>query len=235
MQIKDYLKEHEEEFKPWLVNNEQGRVEIKVLPYLQDIEDGFFIEAGAADGLFQSNTLILEDLGWKGILVEPSQASCSRCEGTRTALIYNTALVSKYYDKPRISGDFFFDGYMGSGAYSSVTRKVYKPEKFPVFEVSVPACTLDFILTSQKIDRVDFLSLDVEGYEMEVIKGIDFNKTYIKYMLIEINTREYTLEAMEDYLKPFGYAKGINISNFTFQTNPGWPGDHQDFLFICKS
>ena len=50
--IKEFLELNKGEFDQWLVHNDQGRVELKVLPYLQDIENGVFVEAGAHDGLF---------------------------------------------------------------------------------------------------------------------------------------------------------------------------------------
>ena len=235
MQIKEYLKEHKIEFEPWLVRNEQGRVDVKILPYLQDIENGVFVEAGAMDGLFQSNTKVLEDLGWKGVLVEPSPSACVRCDKNRDSPVYQCCLVSDTYKGEWIRGDFFFDGYMGNGAYSSIGRSFYKPDGFQFFDVGVLASTLDSVLSLEKIDKVDFLSLDVEGYELEVLKGIDFKRTPIKYMLIEVNTREYSLKATEAYLKPFGYAEGINLSGFTKEKMPLWSGDHQDYLFICNS
>jgi len=81
--IKEYLEKNKEEFKRWLVDNEQGRVDIKILPYLQDIENGFFVEAGALDGLFMSNTKTLEDLGWNGLLIEPSKKAVIECKKNR--------------------------------------------------------------------------------------------------------------------------------------------------------
>lgn len=252
MQIKEYLEEHRQEFEPWLAYNEPGRVEIKVLPYLQDIENGIFVEAGAMDGLFQSNTKILEDLGWTGLLIEPALKSAAKCRQNRKSLTVECALVSKDYKEETISGDFIFDGYQGQGAYSSVHRGAYGilttekasgreaviddkiKKSWHPFQVEVYANNLDSILAEYKIEKVDFFSLDIEGYEMEALKGVDFNRTPIKYMLIEVNTRDYSLKALETYLAPW-YNKGVNISNFTKESTPGWPGDHQDYLFIWKS
>ena len=62
MKIKKHLEENKDTYKPWIVDKNQGMVEWKILPYLQNIENGVFVEAGAHDGLFQSNTKILEDL-----------------------------------------------------------------------------------------------------------------------------------------------------------------------------
>src|SRR3990167_3911424 len=105
--ISEYLEEHKEEYKRWLVDNEQGRVEIKILPYLKDIENGFFVEAGALDGLFMSNTKLLEDLGWNGILIEPSLKAAEKCRLNRKCIVEQCALVSKDYKGDMVFGDWF--------------------------------------------------------------------------------------------------------------------------------
>jgi len=61
MKIKQYLEENKENYKQWIEMNDQGRIELKILPYLKDIENGVFLECGAYDGIFQSNTKILEE------------------------------------------------------------------------------------------------------------------------------------------------------------------------------
>lgn len=224
--ISDYLDLNKEEFKPWLADNQQGRVEIKILPYLQDIENGFFVEAGALDGLFMSNTKILEDLGWKGILVEPSPKALERCLKNRKATLEGCALVSSDYQHDSILGDFFFDGEDGMGAWSGIHKSMYGIRA----AIEVPARTLDSILKRHKVSKVDFLSLDVEGYEMEVLKGIDFSTTEITYILVEVNVRHYSLESLNEFLLQFGYNKVVNLSNFQLGENM-WDGSHQDFLY----
>jgi hypothetical protein len=62
----------------------------------------------------------------------------------------------------------------------------------------VPARTLTAVLDSHGIRRVDFLSLDVEGYELEVLKGLDFDRFRPTLMLIEARYRE----EIDNFLKP---------------------------------
>ena len=227
MKIQDYLEAHKEEFKPWLVDGGQGRIDIKILPYLQHIDKGVFVEAGALDGLFMSNTKILEDLGWSGILIEPSKKAVEKCRKNRKSPVESCALVSKEYPNPSVIGDFFFDGEDGLGAWSGVHSSMYGIKA----AVEVQARTLESILDEHKITHVDFLSLDVEGHELEVLKGVDLNKIDITCILIEVNLRQYSLEDMNAYLKQFGYNKVVNLSNF-YQGMKGWDGSHQDFLYI---
>lgn len=230
MTITEYLKNNTEEFKPWLENNEQGRVDLKILPCLKDLEKGFFVEAGALDGLFMSNTKTLEDLGWEGILIEPSAKAAAKCKQNRKSVVENCALVSKDYKEEKVAGDFFFDGEEGLGAWSGIHRSAYGIRS----AVLVRAITLDKILKHHDIKKVDFLSLDVEGFELEVLKGIDFKTTNITYILIEVNLNDYSLQELERYLDQFGYKNLGCLSGFTDKME-GWDGSHNDYLFHKQS
>jgi len=224
--IKAFLEKNKEDFKRWLVDKEQGRVDLKVLPYLQDIEKGFFVEAGALDGLFMSNTKILEDLGWNGLLIEPSHNAVLKCKENRKATVEECALVSSDCIGHIVMGDFSYDGEGGLGAWSSINRKHYGGQLVPV-----RARTLEEVFDSYGVSKIDFLSLDVEGYELEVLKGIDFKKVDISLILVEVNLRQYSLEQMDGYLKEFGYNNLGCLSNFSYESNPGWDGTHQDYLY----
>lgn len=220
--IENYLKKHNLEE----VLKEPGRIDLKILPYIKDIENGFFVEAGALDGVFMSNTKLLEDLGWTGILIEPSYLAWQKCTKNRKAISEHCALVSKDYDQPTIMGNFLYDGEDGKGAWSTICRD--NPD---TLNVPVKAKTLASILKKHHIKKVDLLSLDVEGYELEVLKGIDFGAVDIRNILIEINIDQYHPEEVDKLLEPWGFKNYGCLSNFSKETNAGWPGWHQDYLF----
>jgi len=219
MNLRKHLEENREKYSPWIEGNNQGMVEWKILPFLQDIENGVFVEAGAHDGIFQSNTKILEDLGWSGVLIEPSFDTYNLCKKNRSCIVENCALVSFEYTDDHIYGEF--NGHPTSSVFRNKIN-------------SVRAKTLTSILQNHKIYNVDFMSLDVEGYEMEVLKGIDFDKINFKFLLIEVNTNFYSLDELKSFLKIRKFELVNNISNFGFENTPNWPGTHQDYLFQKK-
>lgn len=209
----------------------------KLKKYL-NFENGFFIEVGAHDGIFQSNTLNLEEsLGWKGILIEPSLNAYLECIKNRPkSICINLALTSfeQYKKKDFVFGDFNsspmssvaanrsgFSKFENLKNYlSGITKKKLRP---------VSTAPLQLIIDKIGIDKVDFLSLDVEGFEYEVLKGVNFNKCRPKYILIEV--REIQKKNIFDLMLSLNYTFLENISNFNKSDFPKWDGTHQDYFF----
>jgi hypothetical protein len=95
---------------------------------------------------------------------------------------------------------------------------------------TVPARTLESIFNENNINHIDFLSLDAEGYEYEILKGINFNRYRPKHILIEIYTQEYN--QILSYMIDMNYKLLENFSGFNLHDNPIWDGTHQDYLFV---
>lgn len=92
--------------------------------------------------------------------------------------------------------------------------------------------SLQSILDETGLNHIDFLSLDAEGYELHILEGIDFTRVTFDYMLIEIYSNQY--EAIASYLNERGYEIIENFSNYTSESNPGWDGTHNDYLFKAR-
>ncbi len=76
----------------------------------------------------------------------------------------------------------------------------------------------------------DFLSLDTEGYELNVLRGANLDKYRFKYVLIEIYVAQfYDIIA---FMESKGYNLHSNVSGYNRVDNPGWDGTHNDFLFV---
>ncbi len=165
----------------------------KLAPYL-NFKNGFFIEIGGNDGYTQSNTYYLEKcLGWTGILVEGIPDLYTKCRALRTrSRVYNYALT---HDESCSSVTMHFSGLMSvvDGSLKDPDTQTLHIQKGYNFEhisqgysVEVPARTLGSLLDEiPDLPPIDFLSLDVEGAELQVLQGMNLSKYAPMYLLIE--------------------------------------------------
>ena len=160
------------------------------LDMLLDQNAGFFVEAGGFDGYTQSNTYYLERFrGWRGVLVEPmpelaEQARLNRPEAT----VFQCALVSDDYPEDTIEMEFGDLMTTVSGLHDSAwTAYGLTLGWQDARKEHVPARTLRGILDEVGRPEVDLLSLDVEGYEPEVLKGLDLTRYAPKWILVEMH------------------------------------------------
>jgi FkbM family methyltransferase len=185
--------------------------------------DGFFIEVGGNDGFSQSNTYYLERFrGWTGILVEGIPELYQKCILERPqSKVFNNALVADDYTEPYITMKYANLMSIVKGALKSdsadenhiQTGKAIQHNVVP-YEIKVPARTLTSILDECKVEKIDFLSLDVEGFELNVLKGLDFNKYRPEYMLIEARFKEEIDEYIADL---YVEVDRLSIHDFLYQ------------------
>ena len=221
MNIKNFLHDNATKYEHWLIDNQYGGCHIKILEHLKDIENGVFLECGACDGIFQSNTKILEELGWSGLLIEPSINYFNECKNNRTSICENYALVSFDYKSD------YIDCVLSKDTITENESIILMGE---TEQTKCKTSTLSNLLKKHNINKIDFFSLDVEGYELEILKGINFNDTDITYILVEYNI-EYSLEDLINLMKINNFELLCNLSNYNLDNCPTWPGTHQDYLF----
>jgi FkbM family methyltransferase len=156
---------------------------------------GFFVEAGANDGYQQSNTYYLEKFkGWTGILIEPIPELYRMCLGERPrSKVLNYALVPEAYASETVP--MLYGGLMSlvPGAQGSVEADRAHAEAGNLlgwdrnYDVEVPARTLTSVLAEAGAPpQIDLLSLDVEGYEVDVLAGLDLDRWAPRCILIEV-------------------------------------------------
>ena len=183
-----------------------NQLDLKVSQYL-NFSNGFFIEVGANDGVSQSNTLYLEKYRkWKGLLIEAIPELAQKCKINRpNCIVENYALVPFDYEGSDIEMHYCNLMSLVKGAQKSALEELdhiergCKVQKISSYQISVPARTLNSILEEHNIEKIDFFSLDVEGYELSVLKGIDLERFQPTYILVEARYRQ----EIDDYLDPY--------------------------------
>lgn len=216
------LKKFKTKRKYFALNSLDQKIE-KYLNY----EGGYFIELGANDGISQSNTYYYEkNKNWNGILIEPILHKYIECKKKRSNKnkYFCNACVSFDHDKefvkllysnlmtiPTNLQSDIFDKFAHAN-HSNTVRK----DQEEVIEFFAKAKTLNSILIEcDAPKKIDFLSVDVEGAEIEVLKGIDYLNYEFKYILVE--SRE--IEKISNYLRQHNYKiiEKLSYHDFIFK------------------
>lgn len=205
-----------------------NNIDQKLGKYL-NYKNGVFIEVGGNDGYKQSNTYYYERFqDWTGILVEGIPELYQKCVRERPkSKVFNCALVEHNFSEPYVTMKYANPMSLVIGAQKTQEaeenhlkkwvehqKKVHKDSKS--YEIQVQTRTLTSILDECQVKQIDLFSLDVEGYELNVLKGLDFNKYKPKYMLIEARYKD----EIEDYIGKY-YTEIDQLS-------------YHDFLYKCK-
>jgi len=149
-------------------------------------QDGFFIEAGAFNGVDFSVSYAFEQLGWNGLLVEALPHRADECRARRPhSRVVHAALGPP--DAPATATftatTDFYGGMLSRRAQMSVNPPA---ASVPSQEISVPLVTLDALLDSHS-GPIDFVLLDLEGGEADAMKGFSLARFRPRVMMIEDN------------------------------------------------
>jgi FkbM family methyltransferase len=171
-----------------------------------DFDGGVFIEAGANDGINQSNTLYFErHRRWRGLLIEAVPELAQRCRHNRPkAIVESCALVPLGRSGERVTMVY-------SNLMSLVRGAMKTPEdearhiatgsalqSITPYEIEVIGRPLSELLDRNRLTRIDLLSLDVEGYELRALQGIDFTRHRPHFILVEARYRD----EIDAFLRP---------------------------------
>ncbi len=208
----------------WGINGLDRRL-AQLMPY----RDGYYVELGANDGRSQSNTFHFErHKGWRGLLVEPSPTAFQHCVMTRSP---RNCIVCACCVEPELAGELIPMEYFNL----MTTRTDRNPDQdlataLPQlrqniggeadlsFRFGSEGRTLTELLDAAGAPRlIDFLSLDVEGNEINVLRSLDFARYKFRYLLIESRR----LEAVSEHLFKNGYHLAERLSHHDYLFSPG--------------
>ncbi len=167
-------------------------------------ETGFCIEVGGFDGITGSTTLFFERMGWKCLIVEPMPEFCEKIRQVRNCEVVQAAASDE-------SGEATFHVAEGVETLSTLEKNKSHASRVQweggqMKEIKVKKLTPDEILSNSNVKEIDFISIDVEGHEMSVLKGLSLQIHQPRIILIEDNSHGLDRK-VKKYLAKFGYSK----------------------------
>lgn len=192
----------------------QIRQDILALALSEFKKNGFFVEFGATDGVKFSNSYLLEkDFGWQGILGEPARGFHERLQQNRgchieTNCVWRRSGDSLIFSEPR-------DGSLSSIADFVDNDHLAKSRKKKTATYEVGTISLDDLLEKYDAPQyIDYLSVDTEGSELEILSAFDFARRDVGLITVEHNFGP-TREGLAALMKSKGYKRiGEGISDF---------------------
>jgi FkbM family methyltransferase len=174
----------------------QEHQEQQLIQRFFDGAHGFFVEVGANHPFEGSQSWHLEQRGWKGILVEPLPGHAENLRQMRNAKVFCAACSS-----PGNAGRQL--PFYVADKLSSLDRNRMAPGSRPESVIEVRIRTLNDILVEAGAPQpIDFLSVDVEGHEVEVLSGLDLTRWRPRLILLEDHVSDLSTHR---FVKSAGY------------------------------
>lgn len=174
--------------------------------YFNNKFDGYFVDIGAADGIKYSNSKFFEEIGWKGVCIEPNPKAFDDLQKCRT----NKCIMKAISDQAEMKKFFQITGgpeqlsglaeEFTQSAIARINNHLVEDKNFDFTYIDVE-CDLFENVVDQ--NQIDFLSLDTEGNELKILQTIDFGKFNISIITVENN--EYD-DQFKNFLIPKGYS-----------------------------
>ncbi|MGN6267189.1 MAG: FkbM family methyltransferase [Ginsengibacter sp.] len=179
-----------------------------LLKLFKNKKEGFFLDVGAYDGRYYSNTWLFEkDMNWNGICIEPNPSVFEKLEKNRRCVTINCCV----YKSAGFFNFLLVEGYgeMLSGLIDTFDKnhlervdKIIQEHGGNKKVIKVKAVPIHTLLEQNCVRIIDYCNIDVEGGEMDVLESIDFSKVEIKIFTIENN---YSKNDVRNYLTQKGY------------------------------
>lgn len=154
--------------------------DVLVWDYFKGKTDGVFLEAGANDPKGLSQTWLLEKRGWTGVLVEPVPECCDKLRAERPgSKVFQKALGSP--SQRGILKLVIPSGLTALAAALSEGEKAGEGDRV----IEAELITLTEVLDQAGVKHLDYLSLDLEGMELEALQGLDFTRFRPDVVIVE--------------------------------------------------
>jgi FkbM family methyltransferase len=161
------------------------------------VTDGYFLDVGSGHGTIGSNTKALEERGWTGICVDPFPVHMEgrTCQVAREVVSSTPGQVVKFHT------------HAGLGGIADMLGK-WKEEAQKSPAVELTTVTLAQILERAKAPAfIHFMSIDIEGAELDALRGIPMDRYRFGAMAIEHNEEEPKRSDIVKFLESHGYRR----------------------------
>ncbi len=174
------LKFSENDYDKWLLHKTNFK------------RQGYFVDIGAGDGIIGSNTFLLEKFyNWQGICVDPNPTFLKSLCGSRDCLISDLAVYKqsgkvlpfKHLQQHRTE---FIGWHFRSGLAENVDKTSVQFDDHRVYSITLN----DLLELYAAPKEIDYISIDTEGSEVDILGNFDFDKYIIKFFTIESNNEE---------------------------------------------
>ena len=184
--------------------------------------DGYFVELGANDGVTQSNTLRLErSKNWNGLLIEPYPENymyCAHFRGNKNRVV-SAACVDFEYNEKFVELEYSnltTSQVLDTTSAERDQKRDYLQNHEDFVTFGARAYTLSAILLKAEAPRlIDFMSLDVEGAELGVLRGIDFSIHNFRFILVETSNFQ-SVESLLNQHK-YSFIKKLTFHDYLFK------------------
>lgn len=145
---------------------------------------GVCVEVGGFDGVTGSNTYFFEKLGWKCLVIEPMPEFCKKIRAVRNCEVAEVAASDT-------KGEVIFNVAEGVETLSTIEEdskhfeRISKEGGTGINKIQVKTDLLTNILQERGIDKVDFLTLDVEWHELPALKGLSLDRIRVRLLIVE--------------------------------------------------
>jgi FkbM family methyltransferase len=208
-------------------HNSEREEEWLVRDFFNDRRGGIFVDVGANHYRTASKTYYLESvLGWSGIAIEPLEEFAADYARHRPRTRFFPVFVSSVSDQ---TAKLYVlrDQSSVSSSNEAFVRQFGTPDEVR----TVPTVALSDLLDRERIDRIDFLSMDIELHEPQALKGFDIDR--FKPALVCIEALKPVRQQILDYFASHGYVlEGryiwVDRENFYFKPLPSASARHRE-------
>ena len=208
-----------------------GGVDLLILDIFKNQKKGYYLDIGCAHPIKNNNTYLLYRKGWNGINIDLDKENIDLFNSYRKRDFNVTAAVS---DKEGETDLYFYHNKSALNTISKQNADFQKADISSIKKIKTQSINKILENSPYKDQKIDFLSVDVEGSELDIFKNFDFNKYSPKVIVVEF--LDLSLKKLE--------IKNLNINNmikskiFELIQSKGYTLAnvlHSDLIFIKNS